>query len=112
QDIPLIKAPQAKRLGGLADAVRADPRCEQDDLSAAMFGMLLYGFALMIGRAVIFLDVEKFDAPILPRLTEHLGAPARWSRGSVEDANATTNEVVHVSAPADNGFIQCPSVSP
>src|SRR5262245_28007716 len=77
----------AERVGALADAVLADPRWQQDDLSVTVFGMLLYGFALATGRIVMFLDLEDIDAAVLRCMTERVGAAAKWSAGLVADAN-------------------------
>jgi hypothetical protein len=76
----------ANQTGALADAVVADPRWRQDDLSVAVLGMLLYGYALMVGRTVMFLDVEDIDAAVLRCMTENVGAAAKWSSGLVADA--------------------------
>jgi hypothetical protein len=79
----------AEQLGVLAEAVRADSRWQQDDISVAVLGMLLYGFALMTGRTVMFLNVEDIDAAVLQCLTKHVGAAAKWSTGLVADASAS-----------------------
>ena len=77
-----------QRVGELADAVLADPRFERDDLSVAVIGMLLYGYALGAGRMFFFLDMPDIDAAVLRVMTERVGAAAKWSGGLVAEANA------------------------
>jgi hypothetical protein len=83
------------RIGELADAVLADGRWVQDDLSVSVLGMLLYGFALATGRIVMLLDMEDIDAAVLRCMTERVGAAAKWSAGLVEDANASAFDKAH-----------------
>lgn len=88
----------AERVGELADRVLADPRWdnERDDLGVSVLGMILYGFALALGRFVLCLDVEDIDAAVLRCMTERVGAAAKWSAGLVADANASAfNEDHH-----------------
>lgn len=85
----------AKKVGELVDIVRADPRWQQDDLSVAILGMILYGYALAIGRSVMFLDVPEIDAAVLKCLTENVGAAAKWSGGLVAEANASAFDHEH-----------------
>src|SRR4051794_32686162 len=85
----------AKQAGELADAVVADPRWHQDDLSVSILGMLLYGYALMVGRTVMFLDVADIDAAVLRCMTERVGAAAKWSRGLVAEASASAFDKAH-----------------
>jgi hypothetical protein len=82
-------------VGELADAVLADSRWEQDDLSVSILGMLLYGFALATGRIVMFLDMEDIDAAVLRCMTERVGAAAKWSSGLVTEANASAFDKAH-----------------
>ena len=79
----------AEKVGELMDAVRADPRWQQDDLSVSILGMLSYGYALMIGRAVMLLDKPDNDAAVLRCLTQNVGAAAKWSSGLVGEASAS-----------------------
>jgi hypothetical protein len=79
----------AKEAGDLADVVIADPRWRQDDLSVSILGMLLYGYALMIGRTVMFLDVPDIDAAVLRCMTGNVGAAPKWSGGFVAEAHAS-----------------------
>jgi hypothetical protein len=82
-------------VGELAYAVLADSRWEQDDLSVSVLGMLLYGFALAMGRIVMFLDMEDIDAAVLRCMTERVGAAAKWSGGLVTEANASAFDKAH-----------------
>ena len=85
----------ARQLGELADAVLADPRWTRDDLSVSILGMLLFGFALMTGRTVMYLDVEDIEAAALRCLTEHVGAAQKWSSGLIADASASAFNKAH-----------------
>jgi hypothetical protein len=84
-----------QRVGELAEAVLADPRWQQDDVSVTVLGMILYGFALATGRIVMFLDMEDIDAAVLRCLTERVGAAAKWSGGLVAEANASAFDRAH-----------------
>jgi hypothetical protein len=84
-----------QRVGELTDAVLADPRWQQDDVSVTVLGMILYGFALATGRIEMFLDIEDIDAAVLCCLTERVGAAAKWSAGLVAEANASSFDEVH-----------------
>lgn len=92
-----------KKLAELADAVRADPRWQQDDLSVAILGMLLYGYGLAIGRLVMFLDMPDVDAAVLRCLTENVGAAAKWSGGLVDEARASAFDKAY--HPGNNALI-------
>ena len=85
----------SERVGKLADAVLADPRWQQEDLSVSVLGMLLYGFALATGRIVMLLDMEDIDAAVLRCMTEQIGAAAKWSAGLVAEANASAFDKSH-----------------
>ena len=85
----------AKKVGELVDAVRADSRWQQDDLSVAILGMISYGYALAIGRLVMFLDMPDINAAVLKCLTENVRAAAKWSGGLVADANASAFNKAH-----------------
>ena len=85
----------AERVSKLAHAVLTDPRWEQDDLSVSVLGMLLYGFALMTGRSVMFLDMEDIDAAVLRCLTEEVGAAVKWSGGLIAEASVSAFDKSH-----------------
>jgi hypothetical protein len=86
-----------ERLAELADRVLADPRWEnaRDDLGVAVFGMLLYGFAVAIGRIVMLLDMEDIDAAVLRCLTQRAGVAAKWGGGLVAEAHASAFDKDH-----------------
>jgi hypothetical protein len=84
-----------QQLNTLVDAILADPRWQQDDLNVAVFGMLLYGFAVMTGRTVMYLDLKDIEAAVLRCLTERVGAAAKWSGGLLADASASTFNKAH-----------------
>ena len=84
-----------EQLGRLADAVLSDPRWQQDDISVEVLGMLLYGFALMMGRTVMYLDLEDIDAAVTGCLVEYVGAAPKWSGGLVAEANASAFDKPH-----------------
>jgi len=75
-------------LAALADRVVADKRWQDqnDDLGVSVFGMLLYGYALAVGRMVMMLDIEDINATVTRRLVERVGVAAMWCGGLVEDA--------------------------
>ena len=61
----------------------------------SILGMLLYGYALMVGRAVMFLDVPDIDAAVLQCMTDQVGAATKWSSGLVAEANASAFDKAH-----------------
>src|SRR5258706_15188322 len=85
----------AKHVSDLTDAVLADARWRQDDLSVTILGMLMYGYALAIGRIVMFLDTPDIDAAVLRCMTQHVGAAAKWSGGLVAAASAAAFDQAH-----------------
>ena len=91
----MTQAALADEVDNLAIVILADPRWEQEDLSVAVFGMLLYGFALAMGRFIMALNIEDIDAAVLQCLTERVGAAAKWSSGLVADANASAFDQAH-----------------
>jgi hypothetical protein len=85
----------AERIGELADAVLADPRWQRDDLNVSVLGMLLYGYALAIGRLALFLDMEDIIAAVIRCLIERVGAAGKWTGGLVASANASAFDKAH-----------------
>jgi hypothetical protein len=94
-EAPVTQDALAKQVGELAISVVADSRWRQDDLSVSILGMLLYGYALAIGRMVMFLDPEDIDAAVLRCMTGNVGAAAKWSSGLVADASASAFDKAH-----------------
>ncbi len=84
-----------EQVGDLADAVLADPRFKRDDLTVAVLGMLLYGYALGIGRLFFFLDIQDIDASVLCVMTERVGAAVKWSGGLVSEASVAAFNKAH-----------------
>ncbi|VTS07574.1 hypothetical protein [Tuwongella immobilis] len=76
------------KLAALADRVVADKRWQEqsDDLGVSVFGMLLYGYGLGVGRLMMLLDVEDINAAVTRCLVERVGVAAKWGGGLVEDA--------------------------
>jgi hypothetical protein len=57
--------------------------------------MLIYGYAMAIGRMVMLLNVEDIDAAVVRSLTSPVGAAKRWSTGLVAEANASAFDESH-----------------
>ena len=76
------------KVSALADRVVADNRWQDqnDDLGVSVLGMLLYGYALAIGRSIMLLDIEDINAVVIRCLVERVGVAAKWSGGLVDDA--------------------------
>jgi hypothetical protein len=76
------------KLAALADRVVADDRWQKqkDDLGVSVLGMLIYGYALGVGRLIMMLDIEDINAAVTRCLVERVGAAPKWSGGLVEDA--------------------------
>lgn len=89
-----------EKISGLADRVVADKRWQdqKDDLGVTVLGMLLYGYALGIGRLFMMLDVEDVNAVVARCLVERVGAAAKWSGGLVEDAARSAFDKDHQPA--------------
>jgi len=73
----------------LARAVVSDPRWRNNTLDVAVLGMLLYGYAMAMGRMAMLLNVEDIDASVVRSLTGPVGAANKWSAGLVAEANAS-----------------------
>jgi len=76
------------KLAALADRVVTDKRWQgqKDDLGVSVFGMLLYGYALAVGRMVMMLSIEDINAAVTRCLIERVGVAAKWGDGLVESA--------------------------
>lgn len=77
-----------RRLLEVCVAVVDDPRWETegDDLGVSILGMLLYGFGLILGRAMFFLGPEEIERAVARALVEGVGAAKLWTGGLVKDA--------------------------
>lgn len=84
-----------KQVSPLAAAVVQDSRWKNETLNVAVLGMLLYGYALAVGRIVMFLDIEDIDAAVLRCMTDKVGAAQKWSEGLVADANRSAFDQAH-----------------
>ncbi|HEY7315036.1 MAG TPA: hypothetical protein VH643_37165 [Gemmataceae bacterium] len=76
------------KISALADRVVADKRWQEqnDDLGVSVLGMLLYGYALGVGRLFMRLDIEDINAVVTRCLVEKVGVAPKWGGGLVEDA--------------------------
>jgi hypothetical protein len=76
------------KISALADGVVADKRWQyqNDDLGVSALGMLLYGYALGVGRLFMMLDIEDSNAVVTRCLVERVGVVPKWGGGLVEDA--------------------------
>jgi hypothetical protein len=85
-------------LSALADKVVADERWldENDDLGVEVFGTILYGYALAIGRLMMFLDDEKIHAAVTQCLVERVDVAKKWATDLVKEAaRAAFDEKYH-----------------
>src|SRR4051812_19199434 len=78
----------AETVGKIASEVVRDPRWEtnRDDLGVSVLGMLLYGYALAVGRLVMLLDVDQIDGAVVNAVMTHIDSAEKWTRGMVADA--------------------------
>ena len=60
-----------------------------DDLGVAVLGMILYGYALAVGRLVMLLEIECVAKATEKVLVEVVGAASKWSEGLVRDAETS-----------------------
>jgi hypothetical protein len=89
----------AETVGKIASAVVEDPRWQanQDDLGVSVLGMLLYGYALAVGRVVMLLDVDQIDEAVVNAVMTHIGSAEKWTRGMVAAAaRAAFDKSYHV----------------
>lgn len=86
-----------KEVGKLVDGVISDPRWkkENDDLGVSILGMIIYGYAMMVGRTVMFLDMEDIDGAVLRCLTERVKVATKWGTGLVGEARASAIDKNH-----------------
>ena len=87
-----------EKLSALADKVVADKRwqTENDDLAVEVFGTILYGYALAVGRFIMLLDDENICTAVTQCLVERVGVAKKWATGLVEEAaRAAFDEKYH-----------------
>lgn len=82
---------------GLAERVVTDPRWQQekDELGVNVFGMLLYGYVLAVGRVVMILELDDIDAVVEQCLVRRVGAAPKWSNGMVAEAKLSAFNQAH-----------------
>lgn len=76
-----------QKVGQLASAVVTDRRWNNGTLEVSVLGMLLYGYALAVGRVVMFLEIEDIEAALLRTMTGTVGSAEKWSTGLVTEAS-------------------------
>ncbi|KAF0812886.1 hypothetical protein IGB42_02730 [Andreprevotia sp. IGB-42] len=85
----------ASQVSGLSQAVVDDKRWTNETLDVAVLGMLLYGYALAVGRMVMMLDIEDIDAAVQRCFTDTVGAAGKWSEGLVAEASLSASDKAH-----------------
>lgn len=82
---------------GLTERVVTDPRWqkENDEIGLNVFGMLLYGFAMGVGRLVMILEMEDVDSVVELCLTRRVGVNPKWSSGMVAEAKRSAFNQEH-----------------
>ncbi len=72
----------------LADAVITDPQWSEqgDELGLSVFGMILYGYGLAVGRLAMLLDMGDIDAAVERCLCERIKVPVLWAQGLIAEA--------------------------
>lgn len=73
---------------GLTEKVVNDPRwaAAKDEIGLNVLGMLLYGYALTVGRVVMVLEIEDVDDVVEKCLVRRVGTGPQWSKGLVAEA--------------------------
>jgi hypothetical protein len=87
-----------ERVSEVAALVVADSRWRacSDDLGVSVMGMLLYGYALAIGRFVMLLDLSDINNVVARVVSDHTGSAEEWTKGMVQAAAAAAfDEQVH-----------------
>jgi hypothetical protein len=85
----------SQKIGALAAAVVADARWKNETLNAAILGMILYGYALAVGRMALMAEIEDVDAAVRDCIIKYVGAGPKWTAGLVEDANLSALDKDH-----------------
>jgi hypothetical protein len=78
-------------------AIGADSRWagENDEFGASIVGMLTYGYGLMFGRTVLFLDIEDIDPVVSSALQHALKFATLWTDGLVAEAHLSAFDREH-----------------
>lgn len=84
-----------EQLNHFVAKVVGDARWINETLAVAVFGMLLYGYALAVGRLAMMLEMEDIDAVVLRTMTGAVGAAKKWSEGLVAEARASAFDQSH-----------------
>lgn len=73
---------------GLTEKVVNDPRwaAEKDEIGLNVLGMLLYGYAVTVGRVMMVLEIEDVDDVVEKCLVRRVGTGPQWSKGLVAEA--------------------------
>ena len=76
-------------IASVARAVVTDPRwrTNNDDLGVSVLGMLLYGYALGVGRLVMMLDTTDIDQAVTNVVMTHVGSAEKWTTGLLAEAS-------------------------
>jgi hypothetical protein len=84
-----------KKVSQIASAVVMDRRWNNQTLKVSILGMLLYGYALAVGRIVMLLDLEDIEAAVLQAMTGTVGSAEKWSAELVADASKSAFDKAH-----------------
>lgn len=76
----------------LVDSIQSDPRweLEKDTFGVTVLGMILYGYALALGRIVMLLDLDDIDATLIKALVDRKMVATKWGTGMVAEARASS----------------------
>ncbi|TDU81581.1 hypothetical protein EI77_00891 [Prosthecobacter fusiformis] len=84
-----------KKVSQIASAVVMDRRWNNQALEVSILGMLLYGYALAVGRIVMLLELEDIEAAVLQTMIRTVGSAEKWSAGLVADASKSAFDKAH-----------------
>ncbi len=90
----------------MARAVVSDPRwrVQGDAFGVSILGMILYGYALALGRAEPALPIEDIDAATYSSLKLRLGTQDAWTLGLVAEASRSAFDAAH--HPANHQLVE------
>ena len=84
-----------QKINVLAAAVIGDQRWKNETLNVAIFGMILYGYALAVGRMALMAEIEDVDAAVQDCIAACVGAAPQWTAGLVQDASFSAFDKSH-----------------